>query len=341
MILVTGGTGLIGAHLLYELVSQGHSVRALRRSSSSDRVVRKIFHYYAPDAEKLLKTITWCDGDITDRASLEAAFEGVEQVFHCAAVVSFDPKEEAHIIHTNVQSTQNIVALCLSHGVQKLCHLSSVAALARDHKATEVHLTEAAPLEFFEGASAYARSKALAEQEVWKSMEKGLQAFIVNPTIVLGPGDWDKSSAKLFGTIWKGLKFYTEGSNSFVDVRDVATVMVQLMQRDISGERFIVTAENLPFRTVFNGIADGLGVARPSIKTTFWMGELAWRANAVLSFFTGKPPLLTRDAVAAARKHYSFANEKVKQRLGFEFLSVEQSTEDTCRIFLKENEKSK
>lgn len=336
MILVTGGTGLIGAHLLYELVSKGQRVTALRRAGSSDHVVRKVFRYYANDAETLLTNITWKEGNITNKASLQAAFEGITSVYHCAAVVSFDPKEENYILETNVQSTRNIVELCLEHGVQKLCHLSSVAALGRNHKDERVHITEAAALENFGQASPYARSKALSEQEVWKGVEQGLNAVIVNPTIVIGPGDWNKSSAKLISTVWKGLKFYTEGSNSFVDVRDVSTVMVQLMERGISGERFIVTGENLPFRHLFNLIADQLGVTRPSIKTRPWMGELAWRANALYSKISGNPPILTRDAVAAGHKHYSFSNEKIRNQLGFEFTPLQKSVEDTCRIFLQE-----
>jgi len=336
MILVTGGTGLIGAHLLYELVSSGQAVVALRRASSSDQVVRKVFHYYSGNAEALLKNIAWREGNITDKASLEAAFDGITSVYHCAAVVSFDPKEENYILETNVQSTRNIVDLCLEKGVQRLCHLSSVAALGRNHEDERAHITEVAALESFEEASAYARSKALSEKEVWKGVDQGLNAVIVNPTIVIGPGDWNKSSAKLVSTVWNGLKFYTEGSNSFVDVRDVSAVMVQLMDRGISGERFIVTAENLPFRQVFNLIADQLGVARPSVKARRWMGELAWRANALYSKISGKPPLITRDAIAAGHKHYSFSNEKVRKQLGFEFMPMQKSVEDTCRLFLQE-----
>lgn len=336
MILVTGGTGLIGAHLLFELAGKGQQVIALRRAGSSDYVLKKVFNYYSDNAEALLKNITWREGNITDKASLRAAFEGIATVYHCAAVVSFDPKEENYILETNVQSTRNIVELCLENGVQRLCHLSSVAALGRNHADERAHITEEAALENFGQASAYARSKALSEQEVWKGVAQGLNAVIVNPTIVIGPGDWNKSSAKLIATVWKGLKFYTEGSNSFVDVRDVSAVMVQLMERGISGERFIVTGENLPFRQMFNLIADQLGVARPSIKTRPWMGELAWRMNALYSRISGKPPVITRDAVAAGHKHYSFSNEKIRKQLGFEFTPLQKSVEDTCRIFLRE-----
>ncbi|NUN99061.1 MAG: NAD-dependent epimerase/dehydratase family protein [Saprospiraceae bacterium] len=337
MILVTGGTGLIGAHLLFELAHKGQQVTALRRAGSSDHVVRKVFRYYADNGESLLKNITWREGNITDKVSLQAAFDGITAVYHCAAVVSFDPRDEAHLIETNVQSTRNIVSLCLENGVQKLCHLSSVAALGRDRNDHQVHFTEAAPLESDAQASAYARSKALSEQEVWAAMDQGLNAIIVNPTIVIGPGDWNKSSAKLISTIWKGLKFYTEGSNSFVDARDVAAVMARLMERGTFGERFIVTAENRPFRDVFNLIADQLGVAQPSIKTKPWMGELAWRANAFYSKLTGKPPVITRDAVAAGHKHYTFSNEKIRKHLEYEFIPLQKSVEDACRIFLKEH----
>ncbi len=336
MILVTGGTGLIGAHLLYELTSRGHAVRALRRANSSDKVVKKVFRYYSDKAETLLKQIAWYEGSITDKTSLHDAFANVSQVYHCAAVVSLDPRDESYLIDTNVQSTRNIVELCLEHHVARLCHLSSVSALGRNPAHKTVHFTEAAPLESDPQASAYARSKALSEQEVWNGIAKGLNAVIVNPTIVIGPGDWDKSSAKLISTVWKGLKFYTEGSNSFVDVRDVSTVMVQLMESGISGERFIVTSENLSFHRVFTLIADGLGVRPPFIKTPPWMGELAWRANALYSRRSGKPPVITRDAVVGGQKQYYFSNEKIRERLGFQFIPMEKAIEDTCRFFLAE-----
>lgn len=336
MIFVTGGTGLIGSHLLFELAKRGHRIRALKRKTSNIQLVRKIFDYYSDNADELLSGIGWHEGDILNKGSLEKAFKDVHQVYHCAAVVSFDPNEDEYILKANTGNTRNIVELCLEHKVSKLCHLSSVAALGRKIDSDEVFIDENTPWEDSENISAYVRSKYLSEQEVWKGIENGLNAVIVNPAIVLGPGDWNRSSSKLFYTVWKGLRFYTAGSNSFVDVRDVCKAMIDLMESNISGERFVITSENLPFRKLFNMVADHLSKKRPSIKTTKLMGEIAWRVSKLISWITGKPPLITRSTTIAGQKRIFFSNDKIRKQLNFEFIPVEQSVKNTCRLLLKE-----
>ncbi len=336
MIFVTGGTGLIGSHLLYQLASKGSQVRALRRKTSNVNILNKIFGYYSDDPGKLLSQISWYESDILDKESLIKAFDGIEQVYHCAALVSFDPADDRYIVESNVRCTRNIVELCMEKGISKLCHLSSVAALGRNPDAREVHIDEETPWEDSGDLSAYARSKYLSEQEVWKGIEQGLNAVIVNPSIVFGPGDWSRSSPKMFYTIWKGLRFYTAGSNSFVDVRDVCRAMIGLMESNISGERFILTSENLPFRNVFNLIADNLNKKRPSLRVTRLMGEIAWLVNILFSIITGKPPLITKETVRTGQKRIFFSSEKIRKQLDFEFIPVEQSVKDTCRLLMKE-----
>jgi dihydroflavonol-4-reductase len=336
MIFVTGGTGLIGSHLLYQLASKGSQVRALRRKTSNVNILNKIFGYYSDDPGKLLSQISWYEADILDKKSLGKAFEGTDQVYHCAALVSFDPADDRYIVESNVRCTRNIVELCMEKGISKLCHLSSVAALGRNPDAREVHIDEETPWEDSGDLSAYSRSKYLSEQEVWKGIEQGLNAVIVNPSIVFGPGDWSRSSPKMFYTIWKGLRFYTAGSNSFVDVRDVCRAMIGLMESNISGERFILTSENLPFRNVFNLIADNLNKKRPSLRVTRLMGEIAWRLNMIYSIITGKPPLITKETARSGQKRIFFSSEKIRKQLDFEFIPVEQSVKDTCRLLMKE-----
>jgi len=336
MIFVTGGTGLIGSHLLYQLASKGSQVRALRRKTSNVNILNKIFGYYSDDPGKLLSQISWYESDILDKESLIKAFDGIEQVYHCAALVSFDPADDRYIVESNVRCTRNIVELCMEKGISKLCHLSSVAALGRNPDAREVHIDEETPWEDSGDLSAYSRSKYLSEQEVWKGIEQGLNAVIVNPSIVFGPGDWSRSSPKMFYTIWKGLRFYTAGSNSFVDVRDVCRAMIGLMESNISGERFILTSENLPFRNVFNLIADNLNKKRPSLRVTRLMGEMAWRLNMIYSIITGKPPLITKETARSGQKRIFFSSEKIRKQLDFEFIPVEQSVKDTCRLLMKE-----
>jgi dihydroflavonol-4-reductase len=336
MIFVTGGTGLIGSHLLYQLASKGSQVRALRRKTSNVNILNKIFGYYSDDPGKLLSQISWYEADILDKKSLGKAFEGTDQVYHCAALVSFDPADDRYIVESNVRCTRNIVELCTENKIGKLCHLSSVAALGRNPDAREVHIDEETPWEDSDKMSAYARSKYLSEQEVRKGIEQGLNAVIVNPSIVFGPGDWSRSSPKMFYTIWKGLRFYTAGSNSFVDVRDVCRAMIGLMESNISGERFILTSENLPFRNVFNLIADNLNKKRPSLRVTRLMGEIAWLVNILFSIITGKPPLITKETARTGQKRIFVSNEKIRKRLNFEFIPIEQSVKDTCRLLLKE-----
>lgn len=336
MIFVTGGTGLIGSHLLFQLAKKGNQIRALRRRTSNVQLLNKVFGYYSDNPDELLSHITWYEADILDKESLRKAFDGIEHVYHCAALVSFNPKDDEYIVEANILSTRNIVELCLESGVSKLCHLSSVAAIGRRIDDDYAYMNEETPWEDSKNVSAYARSKYLSEQEVWKAIENGMNAVIVNPTIVFGPGEWKRSSSKMFYTMRKGLRFYTAGSNSFVDVRDVCRAMISLMESNIKGERFIITSENLSFREVFNRIADNLNKKRPSVKTTRLMGEIAWRVNRLYSLVTGKPPLLTRDTVGAGLKRVYFSNEKIRKRLNFDFITIEQSVKDTCRLLLKE-----
>jgi len=336
MIFVTGGTGLIGSHLLFQLAKKGNQIRALRRRTSNVQLLNKVFGYYSDNPDELLSHITWYEADILDKESLRKAFDGIEHVYHCAALVSFNPKDDEYIVEANILSTRNIVELCLESGVSKLCHLSSVAAIGRRIDDDYAYMNEETLWADSKNVSAYAKSKYLSEQEVWKAIENGMNAVIVNPTIVFGPGEWKRSSSKMFYTIWKGLRFYTAGSNSFVDVRDVCRAMISLMESNIKGERFIITSENLSFREVFNRIADNLNKKRPSVKTTRLMGEIAWRVNRLFSLVTGKPPLLTRDTVGAGLKRVYFSNEKIRKRLNFDFITIEQSVKDTCRLLLKE-----
>jgi dihydroflavonol-4-reductase len=337
MIFVTGGTGLIGSHLLFQLADKGYQVRALRRKTSNISILDKVFAYYSDNPRELLKRISWCDADILDKGSLGRVFEGIKQVYHCAALVSFDPADDQFILESNVKCTKNIVELCMESGVEKLCHLSSVAALGRNPVAQEAHIDEDSPWEDSDDLSAYARSKYLSELEVWKGIQKRLNAVIVNPSIVFGPGEWSRSSSRMFDTIWKGIKFYTGGSNSFVDVRDVARAMITLMESDISGERFAVTSENISFRSVFSLIADNLNKKRPGIKVTRFMGEIAWRISVLYGIIAGKPPLISKDTARSGQKRIIVSSEKIRKRLNFKFIPVEQSIKDTCRLFLKEH----
>lgn len=335
-IFVTGSTGLVGAHLLSNLLEQGVQVRALKRKSSNLEIVRKILGYYHADPEAAFRRIEWCEGDLLSPEFMGEALRGVDQVYHCAAMVSFDPRNRQQLFSANVDGTVAIVGEALKSGIEKFCFVSSTAALGKPAGLDEAFIDETTPWENDDGLSDYALSKYLAEQEVWRGVREGLNAVIVNPPIVIGPGDWSRSSSKLFGAAWKGLNFYPGGTNAFVDVRDVVKASIQLMDSPIHSERFIVAAENLTYQQLFNLIAVHLDKQQPRLRASRWMGEIAWRLEWLASRLAGTEPKITRATVASASKKYFFSNEKIKRELGYVFIPIEQAVQETCRRFLEE-----
>ena len=334
MILVTGATGLVGAHLLYNLCKTEDKIRATKRERSDLHMVRKIFSYYTEEVEELFAKIEWIEGDLLNITELEDAFVGVTKVYHCAAWVNFNPKYKHQMIDNNVTSTANIVNLCLAHKVSKLCHISSVAAIGRTEN--EPLINENSPWVDGPENSNYAISKYNSELEVWRGIEEGLTAVIVNPSIILGPGAWKKGSSVLFHKIATGMPFYTTGTNGFVDVRDVAKVMVDLMESSINSERFILCSESIPFKQTFDYIADALGKKRAHIKVGDFLNALGWRVAKVISIITRKSPMLTKETAKAGNGISIYENGKIKKALNFEFIPVEQSCNDFSKMYLKD-----
>jgi dihydroflavonol-4-reductase len=335
MILVTGGTGLVGSHLLFRLCSSGKKVRALKRESSSLNLLKKTFSYYSTEPDTLLSKIEWVNGDVTDIYSLYEAMEGIEQVYHTAAIVSFHASESNEMMKVNIDGTANIVNACLYIGVKKLCHVSSIATLGR---ADNDGLTdEETHWKSSKMNSSYSISKYGAEREVWRGITEGLPAVIVNPSVIIGPGNWNSGSCQMFQQSWNGLKFYTEGVNGYVDVKDVAKAMIMLMESDIINSRFIVSSENLNYQTFFSMVAERLGKKKPSIKATAFLSQLAWRAEKLKSLATNKKPLITKETARTAFQKFYYSNEKIKKTLGFEFVPMNTSIKQTCDFFLKDN----
>jgi len=334
MILVTGGTGLVGSHLLFQLVKSGNKVRVLKRENSSIELVKKIFGYYSEYSDKLLSDIEWINGDIADIYSLYEAMEGVEKVYHAAAVVSFNPTDWKIMMKTNIEGTANVVNAALYMKVKKLCHVSSIAALGRaenkDIIDEETHWKNSNTNSF------YSISKYGAEREVWRGTVEGLNCVIINPSVIIGPGDWNKGSSSLFNQVWNGLKFYTEGVNGYVDVRDVAKAMVSLMESDIVNSRFVVSSENIDYLNLFKMMADGLEKKYPYIKANPVLSNIVWKALKLKSLISGAKPLLTEETVRTAFQKYTYSNEKIKKAVNFEFISVSDSIKETCGWFLKD-----
>jgi len=336
MILVTGGTGLVGAHLLYHLTQTEDKVRALRRSSSSVEQTKKIFSFYTSQPENLFSKIEWVVGDILDIDLLLDVLEDIEKVYHTAAMVSFDPKDKAAIMETNVTGTANVVNACLEKKVKKLCYVSSIAAVGRADN--DGVTTEESEWKNDRKISPYSHSKYEAEREVWRGIAEGLNAVIVNPSVILGPGDFHKSSIKMFQTVYNGLKVYTKGINGYIDVNDVAKAMILLMESDISGERFILNSENLSYQQLFGMMAGSLGVEAPKYKAGKFLSELSWRMLKIHSLLTGESPLITKQTARTANSVYRYSSEKFVKATGMSFTPIKQTIQRTAEIFLKEQQ---
>lgn len=315
MIFITGASGLVGSHLVKQLVNEGKKVRAMYRSS-------------IPLIEGV-QGVDWVQGDILDVVSLEEAMKGVDEVYHCAAVVSFNPAKK-HLLHkNNVDGTANVVNACLDAGIRKLVFVSSVAALGRIRQDKPIDET----MNWSEETSnsEYGKTKYLAEMEVWRGIGEGLNAVIVNPVIILGAGDWEKGSSEIFKSAYDEFPWYTEGTGGFVDVADVVKAMILLMQSDVQAERFILCADNLPYREVFTQIAQNFGKRPPHRKVTSLIAAIVWRLEAVKANFTGKDPLLTRETAYTAAAKVQFNNSKLLQQFPkFAYTPVVDSIKRIC-----------
>jgi dihydroflavonol-4-reductase len=333
MILVTGGTGLLGSHLLFELVRSGKTVRAIYRKTSDTGMVKKVFAYYSRNAEKLFSEIQWYEADLMDFSDIEDALAGITEIYHAGAVVSFYPEDHRDMLRVNIEGTANLVNLALEMKIDKFCYISSVSTLGR---ADNDGLTdEETYWKTSRKNSVYSISKYGAEREVWRGMEEGLNAVIVNPSVILGPGYWDDNSG-LFRLVWQGLKYYTRGVNGYVDVQDVVKAAILLMDNNIFNERFIASSENLSYQQVFELMAKHLKKPAPSFNVPPLLTHLAWRIEAVRTFFTRSRPEVTREMAITTTQKYEYSNEKIRKKLGFEFMPVEESIKGVCGIFLKE-----
>jgi nucleoside-diphosphate-sugar epimerase len=325
MIFITGCNGLVGSFVARKLIQEGYQVRALRRKSSDLTLVQDI-----------AAQIEWVEGDILDLPGLSKAMAGVSAVIHSAAMISFAPADKVRMHKINVEGTTNVVNVCLANNVSKLCHVSSVAALGR--KKNDQFITEEAKWEHSGYNSNYAQTKYLAELEVWRGIAEGLPAVIVNPSVILGPGNWEQGSTKLFKYVWDERAFYTGGSINYVDVRDVSQIIFQLIHSEITLERFILNGGSIKIKELFDKIATQFGRKPPYMPVNSLLAAVAWRIEYMRSMVTGKEPLITRETAQIAQKEYVYLNEKVKQKLHYSFHPIDDTIAWTCRE-LKKNSK--
>ncbi|HET8828640.1 MAG TPA: NAD-dependent epimerase/dehydratase family protein [Pelobium sp.] len=313
MILITGATGFLGAELVFQLLQTEEKVRCIKRK---DSVV----------PEKLLAfshKIEWFNADILDLSDLEDAFEGIHKVYHCAALISFDETLKAKMLKVNAEGTSNVVNLCVQFGIEKLVYASSVAALG-NAKANGL-IDETCFWEGFEVKNAYAVSKYRAEMEVWRSMNEGLNAVIVNPSVIIGADAGTEGSGAIFESIKNGLNYYTRGTTGFVDVEDVARCMILLMDNPVKQERFVLNSENISYQNLFEQTAKQFGTAGPKKLAKPWMLNLAWRLTALKNYLLGKKGGINKAIANTADKVSRYDNQKVKTLLNYQFIPVQQS----------------
>ena len=323
MILVTGASGFLGQHLLEALSKNGEAVRA-------------IYRHHRPDLR--FQNITWQAADLLDTSEVEKMLQGIDQVYHCAATVSFDPKDKNKLVRENVAITENLVNAALSSGLRKFVHVSSIAALGRGQANVANKIVSEKDI-FEEGKdnSQYALGKYLGEMEVWRGMAEGLNAVIVNPAIILGAGDWNKGSAKLIRVCDEEFPWYTKGMTGWVDVRDVVQAMTLLMDSDIANERFILSTGNYHYQDIFTQMAVAIGKKPPHKFAGKWLTGLVWRLAFLKSKLTGTEATITRETARTAQQIYRFDNSKfLKAFPDFQFRSIEETIQDMAQAFIKD-----
>jgi len=324
MILVTGGTGLVGSHLLRTLLErQDDSIRAIRRKSSRMDLV-----------EDIASRIEWVEADVLEVERMREAMAGVSKVYHCAAVIAFDSVQFGWMHRVNMEGTANVVNLALEEGVQKLVHVSSIAAIGRNDRSNEV--SEETKWEESPHNSQYAISKYRAEMEVWRAIAEGLTAVIVNPAVIIGEGHWDEGSCQLISKVAKGIPFYPIGGTGFVDVKDVVEGMIELMEAEVEGERFILNGINTTYQDFFEQISIAFGKKPPRYKINSWIAALSWRLAKPISWFSRKPPLITKETAQLMQSRYFYDNSKIQKVIGFEFRKLSDTIHRIATNFPKE-----
>lgn len=322
MIFVTGANGLVGSFICRELLADDIEIRALKRKNSDLSLL-----------DGFGDRIHWLEGDILDESLLHRHMAGAEAVIHCAAIVSFSKKEAVSMHKINVEGTANIVNACLLLNIPRLVHVSSIAAIGRGKKSGTID--EDSQWENSHLNSRYAISKYQAELEVWRGIGEGLRAVIVNPSIVLGPGNWENGSSRIFKYAWDANPFYPKGHMNFVDVRDVALIVRRLLKSDITGERFILNGGNISYKDVLSKIALHFNKRLPAIKTNRVLLIAAFLLDQLRSVATGKKTLINRETIRLSSRNFKYSNHKIRSALDYTFEDPEETLAWASHEYLK------
>lgn len=321
MVFVTGATGILGRVIVLELLKKGKNVRAAKRPTSNLNEVRHSYTFYTENPDDFFNRIEWVDVDFNDIYSLQEALKDVDEVYHCAAKVSFHPHDEKEMYRTNIKGTENLLYACEGSGVKKFLHVSSIAVLDNFNEKGE--LDEESDFNPKLDHSAYALSKHLSEMEVWRASAEGLNVVIVNPGIIIGSGNWGNSSGDVFPTFEKN-SFTFSGGSSYVDVRDVAEISIELMEKNIFGERFIVIAENRRYAELGKQIRSKLNLKEAKILSDFQL-NIGVLANTLFGWLIPALRMATRSNVKSISEMNTVSNEKIKSRLNYQFIPLSES----------------
>lgn len=318
MIFITGANGLVGSFMIHQLLAKGKKIKALKRKNSDLSLLADVQN-----------EIEWVEGDLLDYSVLDKALDGVEYVIHAAAVVSFNPNDLKKLYETNVEGTANLVNVCLEKSITKFCHISSIAAIGRSKNVPLID--ENTKWENSEYNSNYAKTKYLAELEVWRGMEEGLDVVIVNPTIILGPGNWEKSSAQLFKQVWKNSAFYPKGFLHYIDVRDVVKMTIKLLYSDVKSERFILSTGVVSYLEFFTKTAQHFKISHPKYQIPHFLINFVWRIEKWRSKIFGKTPLVTKETAMALTTNFKYDNHKIQKIIQHKCYTIDDSIEWTCQ----------
>jgi dihydroflavonol-4-reductase len=320
MVLVTGATGMVGSHLVLHLLEQGQIVKALYRNESGKQKVKTVFDFY--NKLHLFEKIIWCEADILDISSLENAFENTTIVYHCAGFISFDPNDEENLRKINIEGTANLVNMALAKNTKQFCFVSSIAAFGSPIKSEKI-IDENADWNSEALNSDYAIAKHGAEMEVWRGFQEGLNAFVVNPGVILGPKFWKNGSGEIFEKVQNKMRFYTNGTTGFISVFDTVQIMVLLMERKISGEKFILISENKSYKNLVFEISEILKIEKPKFQASKTLTKLAWKIDWFLNVFLGKKRQLSRSMAKSLHSKDKYSNKKIVELLDYKFQDFE------------------
>ncbi|MFY1047606.1 NAD-dependent epimerase/dehydratase family protein [Chryseobacterium sp. GP-SGM7] len=337
MVFVTGATGILGRVIVLELLKKGKKVRAAKRPSSNINEVKHSYQYLTENPNDFFDKIEWMDVDFDDIHAVESALQGVTEVYHCAAKVSFHPKDEKEMNHTNIKATENLLFACENSTVEKFLHVSSIAVLDLLNEKGE--LDESSDFNSKDEHSAYSISKHLSEMEVWRASAEGLNTIIINPGMIIGTGNWGKSSGDIFPT-FENNSFTFSGGTSYVDVRDVAGISIELMEKNAFGERFIVVSESKKYADLGNQIRTKLGLKDAKIlsKSTLQLGRIA---NILLGWLIPQLRMATKSNIESVSSLNVISNQKIKEKLDYQFIPVSESIDFHLNNYINDKKLNK